>query len=169
MFRTVAAATFAMLAVFAPARAAYVDSVGLYFGANTFAGDVEFQPFDYFGPPGGLASAYLVQSDGVTYNASPITFSPPSNTPGLALIFPPIGSGPTFLTVNTSYLPGLNYSDFAINGTVATAGTVSCVSGCDVSAVPLPAAFPLFGSALAGLGGVGWWKKRGKVSHPTAK
>jgi hypothetical protein len=33
-----------------------------------------------------------------------------------------------------------------------------------VSAVPLPATLPLFGSALAGLGGAGWLKRRRKVS-----
>jgi hypothetical protein len=34
-----------------------------------------------------------------------------------------------------------------------------------ISPVPLPAALPLFGSAVAGLGGAGWWKRRkGKVS-----
>lgn len=30
------------------------------------------------------------------------------------------------------------------------------------SPVPLPAALPLFGSALAGLGGFGWLKRRGR-------
>jgi hypothetical protein len=34
------------------------------------------------------------------------------------------------------------------------------------SPVPLPAALPLFGTALAGLAGVGWFR-RGKVSQPT--
>jgi len=34
-----------------------------------------------------------------------------------------------------------------------------------VSTVPLPAALPLFGTALAGLGGVGWTKKRRRVSR----
>jgi hypothetical protein len=29
-----------------------------------------------------------------------------------------------------------------------------------VSAVPLPAALPLFGAALGGIGGFGWWRKR---------
>jgi hypothetical protein len=26
--------------------------------------------------------------------------------------------------------------------------------------VPLPAALPMFGAAVAGLGGAGWWKRR---------
>jgi hypothetical protein len=35
---------------------------------------------------------------------------------------------------------------------------------CGVAATPLPAALPLFGTALVGLGGVGWFRRRGKVS-----
>jgi hypothetical protein len=42
---------------------------------------------------------------------------------------------------------------FLINGTPASGGTVTVNS--ETLATPLPAAFPLFGTALAGLGGVG--------------
>jgi hypothetical protein len=41
-------------------------------------------------------------------------------------------------------------------------GTVNCVGGCDINAVPLPAALPLFGSGLLALAGIAWL--RGKVS-----
>jgi len=34
-----------------------------------------------------------------------------------------------------------------------------------VPPVPIPAALPLFGTALVGLGGAGWYRRRGKVSR----
>jgi hypothetical protein len=50
--------------------------------------------------------------------------------------------------------PPTSFADFALNGTPAISG--------DVSPVPLPAALPLFGSAILGLAGLAW--RRGKVS-----
>ncbi len=83
------------------------------------------------------------------------------------VIYAVLADLPNYLTVSDfSPVTSLNSLN---NGIPGVAGTVSCVSGCgDVSAVPLPAAFPLFASALAGLGGVGWWKRRGKVSRKSS-
>lgn len=38
---------------------------------------------------------------------------------------------------------------------------ISNVSGSNVSPVPLPASFPMFGAALLALGGIAWFKRRG--------
>jgi hypothetical protein len=64
------------------------------------------------------------------------------------------------LQLDTTNLANLTYTDFP----GATSGTVT-INSETLSPVPLPAAFSLFGSALAGLGGFGWWKRRGKVSR----
>jgi hypothetical protein len=37
---------------------------------------------------------------------------------------------------------------------------VICVSGCGLSATPLPAALPSFASALAGLAAMGWIRRK---------
>ena len=46
------------------------------------------------------------------------------------------------------------------DGIPGVSGTVSCVSGCGVSAVPIPAASPLFGSALLALAGLAAYRSR---------
>ena len=43
-------------------------------------------------------------------------------------------------------------------------GALAFIQGALDVATPVPAALPLFGTALAGLGGVGWFRRRGKVS-----
>jgi hypothetical protein len=68
----------------------------------------------------------------------------------------------------------LSVPNIFLNGNLpASSGTIStefCAVGTNgtncggVSTVPLPTAFLLFASALAGVGGFGWLKRRGKVS-----
>jgi hypothetical protein len=71
--------------------------------------------------------------------------------------------GAVLLGIDTDFLPpNPTFANFLINGTPATSGTVTVNS--ETLATPLPAALPLFGSALAGLGGFGWLRRRGKVS-----
>jgi hypothetical protein len=75
---------------------------------------------------------------------------------------------PLHLGLSDGLPPDPTYQNFLLGGlaTLSTpnGGTVTVTS--ETLATPLPAAFPLFGSALAGLGGVGWIrKKRVKVSH----
>lgn len=71
------------------------------------------------------------------------------------------------LTVDLADLPNLSISDFTLTNygqsqppTYAVSGEVSCASGCSVSATPLPAALPMFGTALAALAGGAWFRKR---------
>jgi hypothetical protein len=75
---------------------------------------------------------------------------------------------PSLIATDPNYGNPLNLSPTQIyfNNIIASGGTVTCTAECNdaVNPVPLPAAFPLFGSALAGLGGFGWLKRR-KVSH----
>ncbi len=59
---------------------------------------------------------------------------------------------PTFFAAFYS-IDGLTNTYFGTN-----TGTLDLVS--QTSTVPLPAALPLFGTALAGLGGVGWLRRR---------
>jgi len=51
------------------------------------------------------------------------------------------------------------FLDFALNGTTAVSGDVTCISGA-CAATPLPAALPLFSSAVFALAGLAMWKWR---------
>jgi hypothetical protein len=90
---------------------------------------------------------------------------PRSAFPSLCRIVAPgsgqyYGEAPLYLSASAIFLNGTP----GISGTVSTEFcTVGSSTNCNnVSAVPLPAAFPLFASAPAGLGGSGWWKRGGR-------
>jgi hypothetical protein len=68
---------------------------------------------------------------------------------------PPLESRCSASLSHSTYFP-TPFSVFTLNGTLAESGTVNCVVGCDVSAVPLPAALPLFGSGVIALAGLAW-------------
>jgi hypothetical protein len=189
MNRTIAAAIFALLAVTTPARAAFIDtldaSVNLNFGSTTqLTGtfDLGWLPIDSGRNYGGerVNDYYFSDPPNLSVNGFPLTLSglPPASGPGDGTIGIFIPSGGTvalyFLGLNTNYLPpNPTFANFLLGGIPATGGTVTVLSETchgggvcsSVSAVPLPAAFPLFASALAGVGGFGWLKRRGKVSQ----
>ena len=62
--------------------------------------------------------------------------------------------------INAANLPNLTLSDFSLNGITARAGNISCVSGCDISSVPLPAALPMLSTGLLALMGFAAWRSR---------
>ena len=179
MTRTFAAAIFAaFLAVTIPARAATivatvgnpVEGLNLNFGNGyQFEGDITFalgvnDPFY-----DGVDNAYggTVYFDGAPLPLQPSGVPPvPYADVNFAGPYPP---GVEYILAysyipkhSPYYLPSV-FADFTLNGTEAISGSVSCVSGCAVT--PLPPTLPLFGTALAGLGGFGWLKRRGKVSR----
>jgi hypothetical protein len=84
---------------------------------------------------------------------------------------PPHGFGPHNIYAVLADLPNsLGPTDFFLDGSLdngftdgipGVRGSIRCVSGnCTLNPVPLPAALPMFGAAVAGLGGAGWWKRR---------
>jgi hypothetical protein len=104
--------------------------------------------------------SYLIDAD-VTLDGTPETEL--SRLPDLAILVPNI----FFLGINQADLPNLKFSGFldcrgpqCVGG---SGGSVTILSDTLV-ATPLPTALRLFGTALAGLCGVGWIKRRGKVS-----
>jgi hypothetical protein len=174
---TFAAAVFALLTVAAPAHAAYVSdlvaNVDLNFGSSEeLIGSIDLTRVT--NPPKCCFSGpYFLSASNLSFNGSPLT---PVGIPLNAGKFGTVGwftspTNPSWLfdlVVNTAYLsPNPTYVDFAL-GTVsgfsvagtATGGTVTVLS--ETLATPLPAALPLFGSAVLGLAGVAWY--RGKVS-----
>lgn len=56
-------------------------------------------------------------------------------------------------------LPHLTAQNILLNGVPAISGSAVCSGDC-ISPVPLPSSFPLFASALAAIGGFGWWKRQ---------
>jgi hypothetical protein len=178
MKRTIAAAIFALLAVTASAHAATVDfdySVNLDFPAYTRGGtpitNVMYGIVDFsLNPSNG--DYYIDGSQDLSMGGAFFIEPGDSNTPpvstapffvnGSSTVFPGLYS----FSVNTGTFPNLNFSDFMFSGQQAVGGTVTaCPSSGACAVTPLPAAFPLFGSALAGLGGFGWLTRRGKVSR----
>jgi hypothetical protein len=161
MKRTFAAVIFCLLTVTAPAHAVTVEAINITFPTGTLTGDLAFSPCCF---PGNMLTLDL-SLNGV--GLFEVTGEPGSREfPALFWNPPPAPPTPTiFATIAANFgdlPPNPTFSDFTLNEAVGQSGTVSCVSGCTVT--PLPAALPLFASAMAGLGGVGWLRRRGKVS-----
>jgi hypothetical protein len=179
MTRTILAAALAFLALTAPAHAVLLppgtieETVNLQFnGGSDLAGT-----FDFTATAGGLAAydpsyyytRFYVQGlsdltlDGNHVTTFEIDAGPLPYNPAWVLL---LGTGGISgdLTINTSYIQGLNFLDFALGGTPAISGTVACVGGCDVNAAPLPPALPLFASGILALGAIGWRRKRERIS-----
>jgi hypothetical protein len=186
MIRTFTAAVFALLIATAPARAALVweeiDTIDLTYPNNTtLTGELNIRDAAPF-----VVGAYVPEeSSSLRLNGNPLTFvtsgtgfpfeSLFQNCCASITFFVPPPNSPGTPTPYGEVLLGLTVPNIFLNGVPPTGGTITtqfCVdNSCGaISAVPLPAALPLFASALAGLGGVGWLKKRGKVSRkPTAR
>lgn len=153
MTRTLAAAIFALLTITAPAHAAVLDltdSVNLnYLNDGNLTGTVTFTE--------GFPPTYYFISGDLSLNGTQLIQVPTG--PNLAIFVDPAPpTGPIFFSLPADF-PNLTPFDFG-----AISGTVTILSE-NVSPTPLPAALPLFGAALAGLGGVGWIRKKaGKVS-----
>jgi hypothetical protein len=170
MTRTIAAAIFALLAVIAPARAAMVDyNVNLNFGSNEqVTGNVALTY------TGGTPDPYSMNADlslnGATLN--PIGGPPaPSGTLAYEWFVPAATPGSnlvSFVVFSDANLTNLIYPNFGLGSIFNVNSPTPATSGTVASAVPLPAAFPLFGTALAGLAGVGWLKNGGRF-HTTIR
>jgi hypothetical protein len=176
-------AMLALLTVTAPAHAAFDDptfapevlSLNLTYPDDlALTGDLDIG----LGAPGvAVYRPFSGNSSGLTLtplsvNGSPLTIV----TSGL------LGGGPAYIyaldhsiTFPVLTIGDPNYgnplflapSDIQLDGLTALSGIVTCTSECQdaVAPTPLPAALPLFASAMAALGGVGWFKrKRGEVS-----
>jgi hypothetical protein len=166
-----AAAVFALLTVAAPARAAYVTDLGAsvdlnYGSSEQLTGNLDLTVNPFY-PPGFGAGAnpYWLAGTSLSLNGTPLTETFMGNTgyAGTQDYFAPkpftTPPGLFDLEINTADTANLTYLDFP----GATGGTVK-VNSETLITTPLPAALPLFGSAFAGLGGVGWLKRR-KVSR----
>jgi hypothetical protein len=190
MTRTIAAAILVLLALNAPARAAIIQwdfsgvgtndiivsgpfptyaqvSVAGYFDYNTATDNLAAAtPYEWQTYENGILTGTCKNGSmcGLGFSNSTLTLDAPTAGPlalfALTAPYPLDGSVPVmagtngFLWVNAPF------------GTVATGSFVEKgVVVTPPSPVPLPATFPLFGTALAGLGGFGWLRrKRGKVS-----
>jgi len=120
------------------------------------------QTFSLNGPSN---SEYFVEGAGLTATATGLFFNFGAADQS-ALIFenPVVGSGINFLCFNdTQGACSLDPSLVAVRTTGAST-TFSIGSGvqqiASVAATPLPAALPLFASAIGGLGFVGWRRRR---------
>ena len=168
----IAAAVLALLALTAPAHAAYVSNldanVDLNFGpAQELTGNINLT----------LNTPYVAAhlgpwqfSGDLSLNSTPLTdtFIEPAfrvGVPGTMAILSGGGGLVDFL-VNTAYLsPNPTYLDFGLGPVydasfhyTATGGTVTVLS--ETLATPLPNALPLFGSALFALAGFAAWSRR---------
>src|SRR3954469_3684111 len=161
MNRIIAASLFSFLAVTAPAHAAVVELVDAVNLIYPFQGNLTGTfTFRLLGPPysNGSFLDYFYAGE-VSLNGMALTEITGSLPTGYDIFARPDGGGPLFVAVNVAHIPNLTYADFG-----AESGTVTILS-IDGIATPLPAALPLLGTALAGLGGAGWLKKRRKVSR----
>jgi hypothetical protein len=176
MTRTIAAAIFALLAVTAPAHAAYVTELGASVDLNLGSSTQLTGTFDLGWLPVGFGGAaccrvndyYFTNPPSLSLNGVPVTLTgiPENAFPSdgtIGIFVPSIGPLDFYiLGINTNFLPpNPTFANFLLDGSPATSGTVTVNS--ETLATPLPAALPLFGSAFAGLGGIGWLKRR-KVS-----
>jgi hypothetical protein len=179
MTRTFAAAIFALLAVTAPLHAATIqwDLSGVTAPGVTVTGF-----FDYDTVPCCSAANFPDYNLTLTGAGTTFTFTPFNSyleeTGSASLNV--MNNGVTITNIEDlglsslgdfgSTTPTLSLSNsifFIKDPRVQAEGTLNGeLIKAPVSPVPLPAAFPLFGSALAGLGGFGWLKRRGKVSRP---
>lgn len=183
MLTRIAAAIFALFAVTAPAHAVMVDyddtldaNLNLNFGSSEhLTGELGLQwlpivtgccrSSDYVLTSSNLSlNGIPLVSAGIPPNAGPANtvefFTGPS---GQLQVFP--GNDFVILGLNTNFLPpNPTFANFVLNRTHGTSGTVT-VNSEHLIATPLPAALSMFGTALAGLGGAGWWKRRRKVSR----
>jgi hypothetical protein len=173
-FCTFAAAVFALLTMTAPAHAAFVSDLdadlNLNFGSSTqLVGsiDLTWLPVGFGGAACCRVSDYILLDSSLSLNGVPLTptgigqnaFSYDGTTVEIFAPVSPFGF-PVF-GINTDYLPpNPTFSNFLLAGTPATSGTVTVLS--ETLATPLPAALPLFGSAVLALAGLAW--RRGKVS-----
>jgi hypothetical protein len=171
LFSIFTAGMFVLLTMTATARAALVtvEALDLTFANGfTLTGDLGLAPTmapqDIF-PENGLAvngEASFIQTgepDGVAYRG--LFWNPPGtstiNGPALDIA----------ITVNLAALPNLTLSDITLSNLdaagqptfAAIAGTAVCVSGCSVSAVPIPAPLPLFACAVLSLGAFAWRRR----------
>jgi hypothetical protein len=159
MFRTIAAAMFALL-VTAPAHAATILNLDLNFG-NGYQeiGNIGFDP--NFGngyivqPPlrGNDLAAAWVYFDGLRLPPTPpLCCLGVIPSPGFT---DQLSGGPPVdvfrLGFPSDRLP-VTFSDFTLNGVTAVSG--------DVSVVPIPDALPMFASVLFPLAGFAAWRSR---------
>jgi hypothetical protein len=168
MKHTFAAVIFASLIVAAPARAAYVkyqfEDLNIFYPGNQdLTGKLTIE----------LAApevAPYIGSGMFSLNDTPL--STITNGPGYIydidlskqilefITFPiPQPGSPAYGNGSPLYLTAHN---IFLNGVPGLSGSVVCSGDCDnaISPVPLPSTFPLFATALAGLGVV---KRRGKA------
>jgi hypothetical protein len=105
-------------------------------------------------PSGGGCGLGFTQDTNTIYGGSGVlpSFELPAS-------LPLNGSSPV-VPITNGFLFVVAPFGVSVTGNFVDAGTAAPL------ATPLPAAFPLFGTALVGLGGFGWLKRRGKVSRP---
>jgi hypothetical protein len=173
MTRTFTAAILALLIATAPAHAAIVETLDANLNINygpswnlTGTIDLVANPSYGFGP----TTAYEFSGD-LALNGTPLQVRndiPPIafGDSGLAGLTDPDLPNTVlpFLLSSPSLPPNPTYDYFLLAGlpgsiSEPTGGTVTVTSETP-PLVPLPAALPLFGTALAGLAGFGWIKRR---------
>jgi hypothetical protein len=154
------ATILALVALAAPAHAAYVETIDLdnvvFSGGDIVNGDVYINtnlPFAVNTDQNliSIDGLYFFVRTGLTLNSvSGLYYNGPATQNPQSLL--------ETLTVNLADLLNLSISDFTLTNygqssppTYAVSGEVSCASRCSVSATPLPAALPLFGSTLFAL------------------
>jgi hypothetical protein len=166
-------AMLALLALTAPAHAAFVSSLdadlNLNFGSDTLIGSIglEWQP----GSKGGKVNDYVLTDSNLSLNGVPLlqTSAPP-------IAFPNYGTtvevftkslapfGLVVFGVNTNVLPpNPTFSNFWLQGAPATSGTVTVLSE-TLATVPLPAALPMFASGLLALAGFAFFRMKRQFS-----